>query len=125
MLKFATIGSGWITDEYIHGAKDSGLWDRLIGQYKSRLPAMCRAFLDSARGTLEGDLLQVVCADDMVLHVLQEKAAAALQSVTSEAAGREVRVAFSVGEVAPAPKGSMDDLVGLGSKLDNFTIKGD
>ncbi len=105
--------------------KDSGLWDRLIGQYKSRLPAMCRAFLDSARGTLEGDLLQVVCADDMVLHVLQEKAAAALQSVTSEAAGREVRVAFSVGEVAPAPKGSMDDLVGLGSKLDNFTIKGD
>lgn len=27
MLKFATIGSGWITDEYIHGAKDSGLWE--------------------------------------------------------------------------------------------------
>lgn len=27
MLKFGTIGSGWITDEYIHGAKDSGLWE--------------------------------------------------------------------------------------------------
>ncbi len=27
MLRFATIGSGWITDEYIHGAKDSGLWE--------------------------------------------------------------------------------------------------
>lgn len=26
MLRFGTIGSGWITDEYIHGAKDSGLW---------------------------------------------------------------------------------------------------
>lgn len=26
MLKFGTIGSGWITDEFIHGAKDSGLW---------------------------------------------------------------------------------------------------
>ncbi len=26
MLQFATVGSGWITDEYIHGAKDSGLW---------------------------------------------------------------------------------------------------
>lgn len=27
MLRFATIGSGWITDEYIHGAKDTGLWE--------------------------------------------------------------------------------------------------
>lgn len=27
MLRFATIGSGWITDEYIHGAQDSGLWE--------------------------------------------------------------------------------------------------
>ncbi len=27
MLKFGTIGSGWIADEYIHGAKDSGLWE--------------------------------------------------------------------------------------------------
>lgn len=26
MLRFGTVGSGWITDEYIHGAKDSGLW---------------------------------------------------------------------------------------------------
>ena len=27
MLRFATVGSGWITDEYIRGAKDSGLWE--------------------------------------------------------------------------------------------------
>ena len=27
MLQFGTIGSGWICDEYIHGAKDSGLWE--------------------------------------------------------------------------------------------------
>lgn len=27
MLRFGTIGSGWITDEFIHGAKDSGLWE--------------------------------------------------------------------------------------------------
>ncbi len=26
-LNFGTVGSGWITDEYIHGAKDSGLWN--------------------------------------------------------------------------------------------------
>lgn len=27
MLRFGTVGSGWITDEYIHGAKDSSLWE--------------------------------------------------------------------------------------------------
>jgi len=27
MLKFGVIGSGWITDAYIEGAKDSGLWE--------------------------------------------------------------------------------------------------
>ena len=27
MLRFGTIGSGWITEEYIRGAKDSGLWE--------------------------------------------------------------------------------------------------
>lgn len=27
MLKFGTVGSSWITDEYINGAKDSGLWE--------------------------------------------------------------------------------------------------
>ncbi len=27
MLRFGTVGSGWITDEYIGGAKESGLWE--------------------------------------------------------------------------------------------------
>lgn len=27
MLRFGTVGSGWITEEYIHGALDSGLWE--------------------------------------------------------------------------------------------------
>ena len=26
MLNFGTIGSGWICEEYIYGAKDTGLW---------------------------------------------------------------------------------------------------
>lgn len=37
MLKFATIGTSWITDEYIHGAKDSGLWE-LSAVYSRDLP---------------------------------------------------------------------------------------
>ncbi|MCI9553293.1 MAG: Gfo/Idh/MocA family oxidoreductase [Acutalibacter sp.] len=42
MLKFATIGSGWITDEYIHGAKDSGLWE--LAAVYSRDPARGREY---------------------------------------------------------------------------------
>lgn len=36
MLNFATIGSGWITDEYIHGALDSGLWNLSAVYSRSR-----------------------------------------------------------------------------------------
>ncbi|WP_322182499.1 Gfo/Idh/MocA family protein [Neglectibacter caecimuris] len=36
MLRFGTVGSGWITDEYIHGAKDSGLWELSAVYSRSR-----------------------------------------------------------------------------------------
>ncbi len=36
MLRFGTVGSGWITDEYIHGAKDSGLWELTAVYSRSR-----------------------------------------------------------------------------------------
>ena len=42
MLRFGTIGSGWIVDEYIHGAKDSGLWE-LTAVY-SRTAERAQAF---------------------------------------------------------------------------------
>ncbi len=35
MLRFATIGSGWITDEYIAGAKDTGLWQLIAVHSRS------------------------------------------------------------------------------------------
>jgi len=105
---------------------DGLIWNRLIEQYKNRLPAMCRAFLDSAYGTLEGDILQVVCSNDMAKNILQEKAAAVLQSVTGEAVGHPVSVVFSVGQVVPTqPKNSLDELLSFGSRLDNFTVKGE
>ena len=44
MLRFGTIGSGWITDEYIHGAVDSGLW-QLTAVY-SRTEERARAYAD-------------------------------------------------------------------------------
>ena len=87
---------------------------------------MCRAFLDRARGTLQGDVFQVVCADEMVQDILQDRAVDVLRSVTGEAAGHPVTVAFSVGQVPPAAaRDSLDTLIGLGGQLDHFTIKGE
>lgn len=42
MLRFATIGSGWITDEYIAGAKDTGLWQ--LTAVHSRSPERAREY---------------------------------------------------------------------------------
>lgn len=44
MLNFGTVGSGWITDEYIKGAKDSGLWN-LTAVY-SRTPERGREYAE-------------------------------------------------------------------------------
>ena len=87
---------------------------------------MCRAFLDSAHGKLEGESLQVVCANEMTRDILRDKAAETLRSVTAEAVGHPVNVVFSVGEVVPPrPKNSLDELISFGSRLDHFTVKGE
>jgi len=113
---------------------DSGngdIWDALINAYKNQLPPMYRAFLDSARGTLSGDLLTVVCQNDFTKNQLHNvKVQSVLQEVTSEAEGRPIAVAFTVGEL-PAPSSAggggsadkLDDLISFGSQFDNFKIK--
>ena len=110
----------------------SDLWDQLIDAYKSRLPAMYRAFLDGARGTLAGDLLTVVCANDFTRTQLYNvKVQSVLQEITSQRVGRPIAVSFTVGEVPEtsarhpaAPSGDkLDDLIQFGSKFDNFTVK--
>ena len=116
----------------------SGLWERLIDAYKSQLPAMYRAFLDGAHGTLEGDLLTVVCASDFTKTQLHNvKVQSVLQEVTSQDQGRPIAVAFTVGTPpkdapsaaaadSPAPNGAADKLDALihrGNQFDNFTVK--
>ena len=106
----------------------SDVWDNLINAYKNQLPPMYRAFLDSARGTLEGDLLTVVCQNDFTKNQLHNvKVQSVLQEVTSEAEGRPIAVAFTVGELPKASAGSkadkLDDLINFGSQFDNFKIK--
>ena len=115
----------------------SGLWERVIDTYKSHLPPMYRAFLDGARGALEGDLLTVTCANDFTKTQLHNvKVQSVLQEITSQDQGRPIAVAFTVGDPskAAAPpssagageapgKDKLEDLIHFGNQFDNFKIK--
>ena len=110
-------------------AGGSDVWGSLINAYKNQLPPMYRAFLDSAWGTLEGDLLTVICQNDFTKNQLHNvKVQSVLQEVTSESEGRPIAVAFTVGEL-PSSGGAgsggdkLDDLISFGSQFDNFKIK--
>ena len=112
---------------------EGGIWSALINDYKGRLPAMYRAFLDSAWGTLEGDQLTVICDSDFTKTQLHNvKVQSVLQEVTSAAAGQPVTVVFQVGALPKEqPQGGgaapahdkLDDLIGFGSQIDNFKVK--
>ena len=64
MLRFGTIGSGWITDEYIHGALDSGLW-QLTAVY-SRTEERARAYADRHGAKLAFTSVQAMAASTEV-----------------------------------------------------------
>ena len=112
---------------------DGNLWASLINDYKGRLPAMYRAFLYNAWGTLEGDRLTVICDSDFTKTQLHNvKVQSVLQEVTSAATGQPITVVFQVGELpkeqpqggAAAPaRDKLDDLIGFGSQFDNFKVK--
>ena len=87
---------------------DTGLWARLLDQYKGRLQMNHRVFLNMASGVLEGDCLAVYCKDDFVKTSLNNSAVlAVLQEVTASAAGRSIRVELRVGaapQTSAAPR---------------------
>lgn len=64
MLRFGTIGSGWITDEYIHGALDSCLW-QLTAVY-SRTEERARAYADRHGAKLAFASVQAMAASPEV-----------------------------------------------------------
>lgn len=76
MLRFGTIGSGWITDEYIHGAIDSGLWElsavysrtRERGEEYARKHGVSRVFTDFEEMAVSPELDAVYIASPNLLH---------------------------------------------------------
>ena len=108
-----------------NAAGDTALWGALLEQYKNRVAVDKRAFLGMCRGELKDAAMTVWCANELVLQRLRtEEVTAVLEEVTSEAAGRDVHVIFKVGTpAAPAGADKMQELLSLGQKFDNFTIK--
>ena len=86
------------------GSGDTAVWQRLLEQYKGRLPVNVRVMLNMVSGVVDGDCLTVLCRDDFTLKQLDKPAVTAvLREVTSADQSRAIRVVLEVGQ-APAAK---------------------
>ena len=74
---------------------------------------------------MKDGLLTVYCATEVQKAMLDQKVVIdVLEEVTSRAVGQEIRVSFLVGQRPGAKKRDrMQDLMRMGSKFDNFTVK--
>ena len=104
---------------------DDEIFYQLMESYKNRLTPDKRAFIGMALGDVKDDLLTVYCSTEVQKSMLDQKVVTdVLSEVTSRAVGREIRVRFLVGERPGAKKrDKMQDLLRMGSKFDNFTVK--
>ena len=93
--------------------------------YKNRLTPDKRAFIGTAEGEVKDGLLTVYCTTEVQKAMLDQQVVIdVLSDVTSRAVGQEIRVRFLVGPRPGAKKRDrMQDLLRMGSKFDNFTVK--
>ena len=81
---------------------DTTVWTQLIEQYKGRLSARYRVFLNMAVGVMDGEWLTVLCQNDFVKTSLDDPTVLnVLREVTSGELGRTIQVRLAVGT---APK---------------------
>ena len=106
-------------------AGDDDTFYQLMESYKNRLTPDKRAFIGTAQGEVKDGLLTVYCTTEVQKAMLDQQVVIdVLQEVTSYAVGQEIRVRFLVGERPGAKKRDrMQDLLRMGSKFDNFTVK--
>ena len=106
-------------------AGDDDTFYQLMESYKNRLTPDKRAFIGTAQGEVKDGLLTVYCTTEVQKAMLDQQVVIdVLQEVTSHAVGQEIRVRFLVGERPGAKKRDrMQDLLRMGSKFDNFTVK--
>ena len=106
-------------------AGDDDTFYQLMESYKNRLTPDKRAFIGTAQGEVKDGLLTVYCTTEVQKAMLDQQVVIdVLQEVTSRAVGQEIRVRFLVGPRPGAKKRDrMQDLLRMGSKFDNFTVK--
>ena len=104
---------------------DGEIFLQLMESYKNRLTPDKRAFIGMAQGEVKDGLLTVYCTTDVQKNMLDQQAVIdVLSDVTSRAVGQEIRVRFLVGQRPGAKRhDKMQDLLRMGSKFDNFTVK--
>ena len=105
-------------------AEDGAVFERLLENYKNRLPIHLRGFISMAKGRLSDGVLTVYCATESQKHMLDNaEAVKAIADVTAGAVGQPVSVRLTVGEPAGEEHDRMRDLLQLGSRFDGFTMK--
>ena len=106
-------------------AADNDTFYQLMESYKNRLTPDKRAFIGTAEGEVKDGLLTVYCTTEVQKAMLDQQVVIdVLSDVTSRAVGQEIRVRFLVGPRPGAKKRDrMQDLLRMGSKFDNFTVK--
>jgi len=111
--------------ETADSAADDDTFYQLMESYKNRLTPDKRAFIGTAEGEVKDGLLTVYCTTEVQKAMLDQQVVIdVLSDVTSRAVGQEIRVRFLVGPRPGAKKRDrMQDLLRMGSKFDNFTVK--
>ena len=106
-------------------AADDDTFYQLMESYKNRLTPDKRAFIGTAEGEVKDGLLTVYCTTEVQKAMLDQQVVIdVLSDITSRAVGQEIRVRFLVGPRPGAKKRDrMQDLLRMGSKFDNFTVK--
>ena len=106
-------------------AADDDTFYQLMESYKNRLTPDKRAFIGTAEGEVKDGLLTVYCTTEVQKAMLDQQVVIdVLSDVTSRAVGQDIRVRFLVGPRPGAKKRDrMQDLMRMGSKFDNFTVK--
>ena len=106
------------------GADEGEVFARLMESYKNRLTPDKRAFIGMAKGRLAGGVLTVSCGTELQKNMLDTLAVTqVLSEVTAQAVGQPVTVRFEVGMPAGEKHDKMQDLLQMGSKFGNFTVK--
>ena len=117
--------AGAFAAETADSAADDDTFYQLMESYKNRLTPDKRAFIGTAEGEVKDGLLTVYCTTEVQKAMLDQQVVIdVLSDVTSRAVGQEIRVRFLVGARPGAKKRDrMQDLLRMGSKFDNFTVK--